>query len=166
MRRRRVDAVQMVWRSGSCAPGLQTLRRDLRCPVGCRLGTLVPELQKLGNSLSAAVARYNGLLASLEGKVLPQVRRLENSASSRPGHNCPSPRPSMLPSGPSPQTATRPPATASPARKPPLKPKLQPHHRIKSLTVRSSSRFARGHCTGHVGGAYVCEQAQTKANCN
>jgi DNA recombination protein RmuC len=54
-----------------------------------RLGTLVPDLQKLGTSLTTAAARYNGLLASLEGKVLPQVRRLENLGIFAPGTHLP-----------------------------------------------------------------------------
>jgi DNA anti-recombination protein RmuC len=58
-----------------------------------RLGTLVPDLQKLGNSLTTAAARYNGLLASLEGKVLPQVRQLENLGIFAPGTQVPEPAP-------------------------------------------------------------------------
>jgi hypothetical protein len=44
------------------------------------------------NSLTAA-ARYNGLLASLEGNVLPQVRRLDNLGIFRPGTHLPEPMP-------------------------------------------------------------------------
>src|SRR5215475_12081600 len=58
-----------------------------------RLGGLVPDLQKLGNSLTTAAARYNALLASLEGKVLPQVRRLENLGIFAPGTQLPEPTP-------------------------------------------------------------------------
>jgi DNA recombination protein RmuC len=58
-----------------------------------RLGTLVPDLQKLGSSLTAAAARYNGLLASLEGNVLPQVRRLENLGIFPAGTHLPEPTP-------------------------------------------------------------------------
>ena len=58
-----------------------------------RLGTLVPDLQKLGSSLTTAAARYNGLLASLEGKVIPQVRRLENLGIFAPGTQLPEPTP-------------------------------------------------------------------------
>jgi hypothetical protein len=44
------------------------------------------------NSLTAA-ARYNGLLASFEGNVLPQVRRLDNLGIFRPGTHLPEPMP-------------------------------------------------------------------------
>jgi DNA recombination protein RmuC len=54
-----------------------------------RLGTLVPDLQKLGSSLTITAARYNGLLVSLEGKVLPQVRRLESFGIFAPGTQLP-----------------------------------------------------------------------------
>jgi DNA recombination protein RmuC len=54
-----------------------------------RLGALVQDLQKLGNSLTTTAARYNGLLASLEGKVLPQVRRVENLGVFAPGTQLP-----------------------------------------------------------------------------
>ena len=54
-----------------------------------RLGGLVIDLQKLGNSLSTAATRYNGLLASLEGNVFPQVRRLENLGIFAPGTQLP-----------------------------------------------------------------------------
>jgi DNA recombination protein RmuC len=54
-----------------------------------RLGALVPDLRKLGSSLGMAVTRYNGLLASLEGKVLPQVRRLEDLGIFAPGTELP-----------------------------------------------------------------------------
>jgi hypothetical protein len=37
---------------------------------------------------------------------------------------------------------------------------------IKSLIGLSSSRFAGGRCAGQFGGAYACEQACTRANCN
>jgi DNA recombination protein RmuC len=56
-----------------------------------RLGTLVPDLQKLGTSLTTAAASYNGLLASLESQVLPQVRRLENLEIFPPGTHLPEP---------------------------------------------------------------------------
>jgi hypothetical protein len=46
-------------------------------------------LQKLGSSIRLAVIRYNGLLPSLQGKVLPQVRQLENLAIFAPGTELP-----------------------------------------------------------------------------
>jgi DNA anti-recombination protein RmuC len=58
-----------------------------------RLGALVPDLQKLGSSLSGAAARYNSLLACLEVNVLPQVRRLENLGIFAPGTHLPEPTP-------------------------------------------------------------------------
>jgi hypothetical protein len=58
-----------------------------------RLGALVPDLQKLGSSRTTAAARYNGLLASLESKVFPQVRQLESLGIFAPGTQLPEPPP-------------------------------------------------------------------------
>lgn len=54
-----------------------------------RLGALFPDLQKLGSSMRLAVTRYNGLRASLQDKVLPQVRQLENLGIFAPGTELP-----------------------------------------------------------------------------
>lgn len=54
-----------------------------------RLGALFPDLQKLGSSMRLAVTRYNGLLASLQDKVLPQVRQLEHLGVFAPGTELP-----------------------------------------------------------------------------
>ena len=54
-------------------------------------------MQRLGSSLTTAAARYNGLLASLEGKVLPQVRRLENLGIFPPRTQLPEPTPPDAP---------------------------------------------------------------------
>jgi len=42
-----------------------------------RLGKLAVPLQKLGRTMTAAVKDYNSILATLEGRVFPEVRRLE-----------------------------------------------------------------------------------------
>jgi hypothetical protein len=49
--------------------------------------------------MGMTVARYNGLLASLEGKVLPQVRRLENLGIFAPGTQLPEITPLDAPIG-------------------------------------------------------------------
>lgn len=54
-----------------------------------RLGAVIPDLRKLGGSLGLAVTGYNGFLASLESKVLPQVRRLEDLGIYPPGTELP-----------------------------------------------------------------------------
>jgi DNA recombination protein RmuC len=54
-----------------------------------RLGGLFPDLQKLGSSMRLTVTRYNSLLASLQDKVLPQVRHLENLGIFAPGTELP-----------------------------------------------------------------------------
>jgi DNA recombination protein RmuC len=54
-----------------------------------RLGALFPDLQKLGSSMRLAITRYNNLLASLQDKVLPQVRQLENLGIFAPGTELP-----------------------------------------------------------------------------
>ena len=43
-----------------------------------RPGKLAVPLQKLGRTMTAAVKDYNGILATLESRVFPEVRRLEN----------------------------------------------------------------------------------------
>jgi hypothetical protein len=52
-----------------------------------------PGPAKLGTSLTTAAARYNGLLASLVGNVLPQVRRLEDLGIFPPATHLPEPTP-------------------------------------------------------------------------
>ena len=54
-----------------------------------RLGALVPPLQRLGRSVTTVVNGYNALLASLEGRVLPEARRLENLGIFAPGTQLP-----------------------------------------------------------------------------
>jgi DNA recombination protein RmuC len=43
-----------------------------------RLGRLADPLQKLGRTMTTAVKDYNSILSTLEGRVLPEVRRLED----------------------------------------------------------------------------------------
>jgi DNA recombination protein RmuC len=43
-----------------------------------RLGKLADPLQKLGRTMTTAVKDYNSVLGTLEGRVFPEVRRLEN----------------------------------------------------------------------------------------
>jgi DNA anti-recombination protein RmuC len=45
-------------------------------------------LHKTGRSLNTAVKTYNDLVGSLESRVLPQLRRLETSASWHPEPTC------------------------------------------------------------------------------
>jgi len=54
-----------------------------------RLGALVPPLQKLARSMTTAVTSYNDLIASLEGRVIPQARRLEKLGIFAPGTQLP-----------------------------------------------------------------------------
>lgn len=43
-----------------------------------RLGKLADPLQKLGRTMTTAVRDYNSVLSTLEGRVIPEVRRLED----------------------------------------------------------------------------------------
>jgi hypothetical protein len=43
-----------------------------------RLGKLAGPLQKLGRTMTTAANDYNSVLATLEGRVFPEVRRLES----------------------------------------------------------------------------------------
>jgi DNA recombination protein RmuC len=54
-----------------------------------RLGGLVLPLQKLGRSVTTVVSSYNDFLASLEGRVLPEARRLEDLGIFAPGTQLP-----------------------------------------------------------------------------
>lgn len=54
-----------------------------------RLGKLADPLQKLGRTMTTAVRDYNSILATLEGRVFPAVRRLEDLGISTTGTELP-----------------------------------------------------------------------------
>jgi DNA anti-recombination protein RmuC len=56
-----------------------------------RLGTLVGHLDKLGSALTRAINTYNDLVGSLEGRVLPQARKLEDLGILASGTRLPEP---------------------------------------------------------------------------
>jgi DNA recombination protein RmuC len=51
---------------------------DIAAELHQRFGGLVPHLHKTGRSLNSAVKAYNDLVGSLESRVLPQMRKLED----------------------------------------------------------------------------------------
>jgi DNA recombination protein RmuC len=54
-----------------------------------RLGKLAEPLQKLGRTMTTAVGDYDSILATLEGRVFPEVRRLEKLGALTPGTELP-----------------------------------------------------------------------------
>jgi DNA anti-recombination protein RmuC len=54
-----------------------------------RFGILMQHLHKTGRSLNTAVKMYNALAGSLENRVLPQMRRLEELGVLVPGAHLP-----------------------------------------------------------------------------
>jgi len=66
--------VASVWRQEEVAKGAQKIS-SLGRDVYERLGTLAKHFTKVGRSLDGAVDAYNSAVGSLEGRVLPAVRR-------------------------------------------------------------------------------------------
>jgi DNA recombination protein RmuC len=62
---------------------------DIAADLHQRLGTLMQHLHKTGRSLNTAVDAYNALVGSLDSRVLPQVRRLEDLGILVPGARLP-----------------------------------------------------------------------------
>jgi DNA recombination protein RmuC len=62
---------------------------DLAAELHRRFGVLMQHLQKTGRSLNTAVNSYNSLVGSLESRVLPQMRRLEDLEILTHGANMP-----------------------------------------------------------------------------
>lgn len=62
---------------------------DIAAELHERFGTLMQHLHKTGRSLNTAVKTYNALATSLENRVLPQMRRLEELGVLVPGAHLP-----------------------------------------------------------------------------
>jgi DNA recombination protein RmuC len=62
---------------------------DIAAELYERFGTLMQHLHKTGRSLNTAVKTYNALAGSLENRVLPQMRRLEELGVLVPGARLP-----------------------------------------------------------------------------
>lgn len=54
---------------------------DIAAELHQRFGTLMQHLHKTGRSLNTAITAYNALVSSLDGKILPQMRKLEDLGS-------------------------------------------------------------------------------------
>jgi DNA recombination protein RmuC len=63
---------------------------DIAAELHERFGILMQHLHKTGRSLNTAVNTYNALVGSLENKVLPQMKRLEDLGILAPGVQLPS----------------------------------------------------------------------------
>jgi DNA recombination protein RmuC len=62
---------------------------DIAAELYERFGILMQHLHKTGRSLNTAVKTYNALAGSLENRVLPQMRRLEELGVLVPGARLP-----------------------------------------------------------------------------
>lgn len=62
---------------------------DIAAQLHERFGILMQHLHKTGRSLNTAVKAYNDLVGSLEGRVLPQLQRLEDLGILAPGAQLP-----------------------------------------------------------------------------
>ena len=62
---------------------------DIAADLHQRFGTLMQHLHKTGRSLNTAVNAYNALVGSLDGSVLPQMRKLEDLGILVPGTHLP-----------------------------------------------------------------------------
>jgi DNA recombination protein RmuC len=62
---------------------------DIAAELHQRFGTLMQHLHKTGRSLNTAITAYNALVSSLDGKILPQMRKLEDLGILVPGAHLP-----------------------------------------------------------------------------
>jgi DNA recombination protein RmuC len=65
---------------------------DVAAELHQRFATLMQHPHKTGRSLNTAVKTYNDLVGSLESRVLPQLRRLEDLGILAPGAHLPDPQ--------------------------------------------------------------------------
>jgi len=70
---------------------------DIAAELHQRFGILMQDLQKTGRSLNAAVNAYNALVGSLDSRILPQMRKLEEMGILVPGARLPDPQPIEAP---------------------------------------------------------------------
>ena len=64
---------------------------DLAAELHQRFGTMMQHLHKTGRSLNSATKAYNDLVGSLDSRVLPQMRKLEDLGILVPGARLPDP---------------------------------------------------------------------------
>jgi DNA recombination protein RmuC len=62
---------------------------DVAAELHQRFGTVMQHLHSTGRSLNTAVTAYNALVGSLDSKVLPQMRKLEDLGILTPGSHLP-----------------------------------------------------------------------------
>lgn len=62
---------------------------DAAAELHQRFGTVMAHLHKTGRALNTAVSAYNALAGSLDSKVLPQLRKLEDLGILVPGARLP-----------------------------------------------------------------------------
>jgi DNA recombination protein RmuC len=65
---------------------------DIAAGLHQRFGILMQDLHKTGRSLNTAVNAYNALVGSLDSRVLPQMRKLEDLGILVPGARLPDPQ--------------------------------------------------------------------------
>jgi len=62
---------------------------DIAAELHQRFGTMMQHLHKTGRSLNTAVTAYNALVGSLDSRILPQMRKLEDLGILVPGTRLP-----------------------------------------------------------------------------
>jgi DNA recombination protein RmuC len=77
-----LKTVAVIWQQHTVAEQAQELL-ELGKSLYASLGGLGDHVAKLGAGLETAVKRYNDLVGSLEGRLLPRARRLEGFDASK-----------------------------------------------------------------------------------
>src|SRR3984885_5196470 len=80
---------------------------DAAAELHQRFGTVMAHLHKTGRALNTAVSAYNALVGSLDSRVLPQMRKLEELGILVPGTDLPDPAAIPAQTRPVPGTAGR-----------------------------------------------------------
>jgi len=65
---------------------------DTAAELHHRFGVMLQHLHKTGRSLNTAIKTYNDLVGSLESRILPQLRKLEDLGILAPGIHLPDPQ--------------------------------------------------------------------------
>ena len=85
-----LKSVAWGWRQERVAEGAARIAEAGR-ELHRRLGTFLDHLRNLGKGLDGSVSAYNRAVGSLERRVLPAIRRLEDAAAIEPPAEAPSP---------------------------------------------------------------------------
>jgi DNA recombination protein RmuC len=70
-----LKTIEFGWRQEEITENAEQIR-SLGVELYERIGTVLSHISKLGGSLNSAVANYNSVLGSLEGRVMPTARKM------------------------------------------------------------------------------------------